>query len=93
MGERPVNNVIYTDDIVHLTTIPTELHKLLNIIRITGKNYGLVINKEKTKVMATEDDNTVITVDDILQQVDHFQYPGALITEDRRCEADMTIAV
>jgi len=44
-----------------------------------------VINKGKTKVMATEGDNTVITVDgDALQQVDHFQYLGALITEDGR---------
>jgi len=35
--------------------------------------------------MATEGDNTVITVDgDALQQVDHFQYLGALITEDGR---------
>jgi len=35
-------------------------------------------------------DNTVITVDgDALQQVDHFQYLGALITEVGRCESDM----
>jgi len=40
--------------------------------------------------MATEGDNTVITVvGDALQQVDHFQYLGALITEDGRCESDM----
>ena len=42
--------------------------------------------------MATEGDNTVITVDgDALQQVDHFQYLGALITEDGRCESDISI--
>jgi len=50
--------------------------------------YG--ITKGKTKVMATEGNNIVITIDgDTLQQVDHFQYLSAMITEDGKCEADM----
>jgi len=90
IGGRKVNNLRYADDIVLITTTPTELQALLNRIRIAGMKYGLVINKGKTKVMATEGDNTVITVDgDALQHVDHFQYLGALITEDGRCESDM----
>jgi len=57
--------------------------------RSASKKYGLVIYKGRTKVMATEGDNTVIAVHvDIFQQVDHFLYLGALITEDGRCEAD-----
>ena len=90
IGGRTVNNLRYADDIVLITTTPAELQALLNRIRIAGTKYGLVINKGKTKVMATEGDNTVITVDgDALQQVDHFQYLGALITEDGRCESDI----
>jgi len=43
---------------------------LLNRIRIAGKKYGLVINKGKTKAMATEGDNMVITVEgDTLQHL------------------------
>ena len=65
--------------------VNTVLRYRVPVIRIAGTKYGLVINKGKTKVMATESDNTVITVDgDALQPVDHFQYLGALITEDGR---------
>jgi len=42
------------------------------------------------KVMTTAEDNIAITVEgDILQQVDHFQYLGAMITVDGKCEADI----
>jgi len=43
-----VNNIKYADDIVLVTTTPTELQKLLNRIRIAGKKYGLLINKGST---------------------------------------------
>jgi len=43
-----------------------------------------------TKVMNTAEDNIAITIEgDILQQVDHFQYLGAMITVDGKCEADI----
>jgi len=47
------------------------------------------VNKGKTKVMATEGSNVAIIIDgDTLQQVDHFQHLGAMITEDGKCEAE-----
>ena len=64
--------------IILIATTPTELQELLNRVADSGKRYGLVINKGKTKLMTTEGDNSVdITIDeDVLQQVDHFQYLG-----------------
>jgi len=38
--------------------------------------------------MSTDGDNTVRD-GDIVQQVDHFQHLGALISEDAKCEAAM----
>ena len=67
-----------------------ELQELISGIIKSGSRYGLVINKGKTKVMATQGNNVAITIDgDTLQQVDHFQYLGAMITDDGKCEADM----
>jgi len=93
IARKRVNDIRYADDVVLIKTIRYQqnynLKGLLNRIKITGMN-GLVINKGKTNVMATEYDNTVITVNgDILQQVDHFQYLGAIITEDGRSDADV----
>jgi len=48
IGGRTVNNLRYADDIVLITTTPTELQALLNRIRIAGMKHGLVINKGKT---------------------------------------------
>jgi len=77
IGGRKVNNLRYADDIVLVTTTPAELQELLSRVADSGKRYGLVINKEKTKVMITAEDNIAITIEgDILQQVDHFQYLG-----------------
>ena len=90
IGGRNVNNLRYADDIVLITTTPTELQELINRIAKSGSRYWLVINKGNTKVMATEGKNIAITIDgDTLQQVDHFQYLGVMITEDGKCEADM----
>ena len=43
IGGRMVNNLRYADDIVIITTTPTELQALLNRIRIAGMKYGLVM--------------------------------------------------
>ena len=73
IGGRKVNNLRYADDIVLVTTTPAELQELLSRVADSGKRFGLVINKEKTKVMTTAEDNIAITIEgDILQQVDHF---------------------
>lgn len=53
--------MVYADSDL-ITTTPTELQELLNKIRIAGKKYGIVIDKGKAKVMATEGDKTVKTV-------------------------------
>jgi len=43
IGGRMVNNLRYADDIVLITTTPTELQAFLNRIRIAGMKYGLVM--------------------------------------------------
>jgi len=72
-----------------IATKLTELQELLNGITISDKKYGLEINKGTRKVK-----NAVTIVDgDILQQVDHFQYMGAVITEDGMTRLGMSQSV
>jgi len=49
-----------------------------------------VLNKEKTKVMSTEDNTCMVYVDGkVLEQVDNFCYLGSLITNDAECSKEM----
>ena len=56
---------------------------------VSGK-YGLLLNKEKTKVVSTEEIPCMISVDGkVLDEVDSFCYLGTLITSDADCSKDM----
>ena len=57
--------------------------------RASGK-YGLMLNKEKTKVLSTEDNTCTIYVDGkVLEQVDNFCYLGSLITNHAECSKEI----
>ena len=54
---------------------------------------GLKINAEKTKTMAIEKQHEELQVrlgTEVLEQVTRFVYLGELITEDGRCEEDVS---
>jgi hypothetical protein len=63
-----------------------ELQELMDRIdRISGK-YSLVINIDKTKVMASDGRACIINIQGTqLEQVTTFTYLGSLITEDSEC--------
>jgi len=52
IGGRMITNLRYADEITLLATLEAELRELVRLDRISRK-YGLLINVDKTKVMAT----------------------------------------
>jgi len=54
-----------------------------------SRKYSLLINVDKTKVMASDDIACRILIqNELLEQVDTFPYLGSLITEDGECTTD-----
>jgi len=48
-------NLRYADDIILLATSKAELRQLVNPLDRVSRKYNLLINVDKTKVMASDD--------------------------------------
>ena len=65
------------------------LQELLDRLDQVSRKYSLLINVDKTKVMASDGIACRILVqNELLEQVDTFPYPGSLITEDGECTTE-----
>ena len=53
IGGRMITNLRYADDIILLATSETELQELVHRLVRVNRKYSLLINVDKTKVMAT----------------------------------------
>jgi len=75
IGGRLINSLRYADDTVLIATSVDDLQEQLNRIITSGRRFGLLLNKGKTKVMATDGNVLDIRADgELLEQVDSFTY-------------------
>ena len=77
-----------------------KMQKMIYRLNKTCKAYGMEINVKKTKVMIMngtkkpKDRQRCITLNNVpLEQVSRFKYLGSWITEDARCEVDISARV
>ncbi len=81
IGGKVINNLRYADDIVLLATTAEDLQELMHRVESTAKQYNMLINASKTKVMTNTDEELEFMVDGgMLEQVDSFVYLGSRIT-------------
>jgi len=81
-----ITNLRYADDIILLATSEAELQKLVDRLDRVCRKYSLLINVDKTKVMASDGIACRILIqNELLEQVDTLPYLGFLITEDGEC--------
>ena len=86
IGGRMITNIRNADDIILLATSETELQELMDRLDRVSRKYSLLINVDKTKVMASDSIACRILIqNELLAQVDTFPYLGSLITEDGEC--------
>ena len=81
-----VTNLHFADDIILLATLEAELQELVDRIDRVSCKYSLLINVDKTKVMASDGKACRILIQNVQLQVDTFPYLGSLITEDVECD-------
>jgi len=76
-------NLRYADDIMLMATSEAELQELVDRLDRVSRRYSLLINTDKTKVMASDGITCRILIqNEQLAQVNTFPYLGSLITED-----------
>ena len=81
-----VTNFRYADDIILLDTSEAKLQELVDRLDRVSRKYSLLINDDKTKVMASDGIACRILIqNELLEQVDTFVYLGSLITENGEC--------
>jgi len=86
IGGRMITNLRYADDIILLATSEAELQGLMDRLDRVSRRYSLLININKTKVMARDGIACRILIqNEQLAQVNTFPYLGSLITEDGEC--------
>ena len=86
IGWQMVTNLCYADDIILLATSEAELHELVDRLDRVSRKYHILINVDKTKIMASDGIACRILIqNELLEQVDTFPYLGFLITEDGEC--------
>ena len=71
---------LYADDIILLATLEAELQELVDRLDRVSRKYSLLINVDKTKVMASDGIACRILIqNELLEQVDTFPYLGSLM--------------
>ena len=79
-----MSHLIFTDDIVLITELTSELQKMLQDIQETSKPVGLNMHMGKTEVMC----NSVVNEMDIsingrnIEEVDSYIYLRQMVTKD-----------
>ena len=87
-----ITNLRYADDIILLATLEAELQELLDCQDRVSRKYSLLINVDKTNVMASDGIACSILIqNELLEHVDRFPYLGSLITEDGECTTEFCI--
>ncbi len=89
---RRIKDLRFADDIDLLTETEEDLQKLATELYESGKSYGLMINKEKTKVMVMGKDTRadIRIAGENIELVDQFVYLGSLITRDNNCSLEIS---
>jgi len=84
-----VTSLHYIDDIILLTSSEAELQELVVRLDRVSRKYSLLINVNKTKVMASDGIACCILIqNEQLEQVDTFPYLSSLITDDGECTTE-----
>ena len=82
---RNINNLRNTDDITLTAESEEELKSLLMKVKVESENFGLKLNIQKTKVMASGPITSWQIDGETMETVGDFIFWGSTITADGDC--------
>ena len=92
VGGRKISNLRYADDTTLLASTKDEIETLLRRLETTASDFGLAINRDKTKMMIVDRaDNNQPGAQDIAgcEVVKSYVYLGSTITNAGGCEDEI----
>ena len=85
---RNINNLIYSDDIILMAESKEELKSLLIKVKESEK-YGLKLNIQKTKIMASSPITSWQIDEETMETVRDFIFWGSKINADGDCSHEI----
>ena len=79
---RTINNLRYADDTTHMAESEEEPKSLLMKVKEESENFGLMLNIQKTKIMASRPMTSWQIGGETVETVADFITLGSKITED-----------
>lgn len=92
VGGRRIECIRFADDMVLLAENERTMINMLKDLNKTCEEFGMRINKKKTKCMvisARRVGTTIRLGQEVIEQVSAFKYLGSIITEDMRCHKEV----
>ena len=91
IGERPLCNLRFADDIDLIAGSNSELQDLTDRLTSRSTAHGMEVSSEKSKVLVNADNKkaNIIMHGEHLEEVDTFKYLGASITKDGRSTSEV----
>jgi hypothetical protein len=92
IGGRRINTAKYADDLSVLAKTEEVLQVMMDKLEKTGKEYGMEINIEKSKVMRISKKQKPLQIKvggQKLENVEQFKHLGSLVTKDAYCTKEI----
>ena len=89
VARRNINNLRYADDTTLMTDSKEEINSLLMKMKEESGKFGLKLNIQKTKIMASGPITSWQTDGKTMQMVTDFILGGSKITEDGDCSHEI----
>ena len=86
---RNINNLRYADDTTLMAESEEELKSLLMKVKEKSENFGLKLNIQKTKIMASGPITSWQTDGQTVETVSDFIFLGSKITSDGDCSHEI----
>ena len=86
---RNINNLRYADDTTLMAESEEELQTLLMKVKIVIEKFGLMLNIQKTKIMASGPITSWETDGETVESVSDFTFGGSKITADGDCSHEI----
>ena len=89
IARRNINNLRYADDTTLMAESEKELESLLMKVKEERENFGLKLNIQKTKIMASGPITSREIDGETVETVSDFIYGGSKITADADCSHEI----
>ena len=89
MARRNINNLRYTDDTTLMAESKEELKSFLMKVKEESENFGLILNIQKTKIVASGSITSWQIDGETMETVTDFIFLGSKITADGDCSLEI----